>query len=71
MSNAVNDGGPAFPCPTDNEYGRDFGMSLRDYFAAQAMIGEIGAIGLEESDEDEIAARCYTMADAMLKVRMR
>jgi len=39
----VNDGGPAFPCPEDERYYRNDGMSLRDYFAAKAMQGLIEA----------------------------
>lgn len=33
----MNDGGPAFPCDENNEYKAYPGMSLRAYFAGQAM----------------------------------
>ena len=46
----------------------DNGMSLRDYFAGQAL----SASGLERTGEDDVlvARRCYQRADAMLKVRV-
>lgn len=70
MSDAVNDGGPAMlvDVPSAAHYGFVV-LNLRDYFAAQAMAGEIGAGWREEGDEAEVAMRCYTMADAMLKAR--
>lgn len=37
MSDKINDGGPAFPAL--NVCGQSNGMSLRDYFAGQAMLG--------------------------------
>src|SRR5688572_10536047 len=41
-SMSQNDGGPAFPLSTDaNKEGRR-GMSLRDYFAGQALMGVMG-----------------------------
>ena len=44
------------------------GMTLRDYFAAQAMQGMM----VENDDPvcDYIAKRAYKMADAMLKARL-
>jgi hypothetical protein len=41
------------------------GMTLRDYFAAKAMLG----VAQESLHIDEIAAWAYKMADAMLKAR--
>ena len=62
---------PAFPQPEQifNEfhpnYGKDRGMTLRDYFAAKAMQALI--------DNDclfsEIPTQAYALADAMLKAR--
>ena len=67
MSN-TNTGGPAFPTPDD----ADEGMTLRDYFAAKAMLiffqGPDDANDYLHSPED-IANWCYIMADAMLKAR--
>jgi hypothetical protein len=75
----IEDGGQAFPRPYTD------GMSLRDYFAAQAMnawirkgaIAEIvAAYNLPPSDGTAeamgvLAAGCYEVADAMLKERAK
>lgn len=45
------------------------GMSLRDYFAAKAMLGEITHQGLEGREIDHIAGMAYEMANAMLRAR--
>ena len=58
-------GGPAFPSqnwPSSN------GMTLRDYFAAQAMQGDLIG-GVHHDNFDITAKRAYIMADAMLKER--
>lgn len=60
------DGGSAFPS-IESMDGVDFktnGMSLRDYFAAQAM----AAFAYSEYI-DNVATRAYKIADAMLNVR--
>jgi hypothetical protein len=72
----ASDGGPAFP--TDIYYdekpvGCDFGMSLRDYFAAAALAGEL-ARPLRDGEVlvAEVAAEfVYDVADAMLEARKR
>jgi len=64
---------PAFPVSAlvYNEQGKEpttiinDGMTLRDYFAAKAMLG----VAQESLHIDEIAAWAYKMADAMLKAR--
>ena len=66
MSN-TNTGGPAFPDPQENWRGEK-GMTLRDYFAAKAMQGDLIA-GVHPDDFNRCAYRAYQMADAMLKVR--
>lgn len=67
MSNIEN-GGPAFPTdwyPTD---GKPFqGMTLRDYFAAQALPACIQFC--ERERWNWAADRAYEIADAMLKAR--
>ncbi len=68
MSAKINDGGPAFPTPTpDSTDGRayDGGMSLRDYFAGQALpkAVEFGA------SPESTAQRCYAIANAMIATR--
>lgn len=63
-----NTGGPAFPVPADSS--RDYGMSMRDYFAAKAMQGAASG-GCFKSDADwkAEAEHAYGIADAMLKAR--
>jgi hypothetical protein len=74
----MNNGGPAFPItqtpPT--MFGHDIipgmagkeGMSLRDYFAAKAMLGILQARvdGLRPEDLTHVAQDAYFIADAML-----
>jgi hypothetical protein len=56
-------GGPAFPAT--NHHGHKLeGMTLRDYFAAEAMQGHCPSIPPEHA-----AKRAYEYADAMLKAR--
>ena len=63
----TNTGGPAFPTGTGvTPYNP--GMTLRDYFAAKAMQGDLIA-GVHPDDFNRCAYRAYQMADAMLKVR--
>lgn len=82
---STNDGGPAFPTEQghilDGTWNQTYesGMSLRDYFAGQAMIGLVAGITKfrdEEGMEDIIVNRpndvsqlAYTYADAMLAAR--
>lgn len=47
-------------------------MSLRDYFAAQALVGFMthpNAPDIPAEDAPKLASDCYAMADAMLKAR--
>lgn len=64
MSNARKDGEPAFPnrgtiapCP---------GMTLRDWFAGQALAGMIAC---DSGSWAQLATRAYQSADAMLAAR--
>jgi hypothetical protein len=66
-----NGGGPAFPLRnTDpDDYIPFPGMTLRDYFAGQALIGMLAAKGIYY---DEVAVKnAYRYADAMLAERER
>ena len=57
-------GGGAFPSD------RSFGMTLRDYFAAQAMQGMLASCtGWSEAGIERLAKCSYMTADAMLKAR--
>ena len=75
----MNDGGPAFPTPQIGEYNPQFGMSLRDYFAGQALTGLLPQDGVRLSarknnpneESKYIAAAAYQIADAMLAERAR
>ena len=60
----INDGGPAFP--KHGYVGRD-GMTLRDWFASQALVGLVGRA--ETNDGLAIAKDAYVIADAMLAAR--
>jgi len=66
-----DDGGPAFPMAGEPGIEFDRGMSLRDWFAGQALMGIIAAPGCEPDDSHPpgIATLAYMFADAMLKAR--
>ena len=64
------DGGPAFPSEAGSQnFGRS-GMTLRDWFAGQALAG-IAADYIEADavDASEYASACGELADAMLAER--
>ena len=65
MNVPINDGGPAFPTATLAQK-TEGGMTLRDYFAAAALQGNL--IEPTASNED-IAKYAYSLADAMIKAR--
>ena len=61
-----NDGGFAFPVPNDANTNGQEGMTLRDWFAGQALAGLIAQCNMP----DEVYARmAYTLADTMLQQR--
>ena len=60
MNNSIKD--QAFP--DENNYG----ISIRDYFAAKAMQGVMACNGVYD-DEKKLARWCYEQADAMLEAR--
>lgn len=77
MSSAQKDGGPAFPTPVEaighNEIFNIInapGMSLRDWFAGQAL-AEVYQKGGRYGDEGmkQVAEYAYQMADAMIAQR--
>lgn len=81
--NIYDQGGPAFPdqgqrINPDGRWAQDYspGMSLRDYFAGQALAGILGngfaraqfaRVGMDSPAG--VAAACYAFADAMLAHR--
>ena len=69
MSN-TNTGGPAFPGlhPSAECRFKEEGMTLRDYFAAKAMQGDLVG-GVHRDDFRITAKRAFIMAEEMLKAR--
>lgn len=61
----INDSGPAFP----TRYHEDMhGMTLRDWFAGQALAGLLRE-GIDIYGTGDTAVTAYKVADAMLRVR--
>jgi len=60
-------GGPAFPANAGSL--RYKGMSLRDWFAGQALAGMLAASVHESADWQVFAEGAYAAADAMLAER--
>jgi hypothetical protein len=54
----------AFPCEIDLDRDVQLGMTLRDYFAAKAMLRT--SVG---SSYEQLAKTAYEIADAMMKAR--
>lgn len=73
------DGGPAFPTLHSTMVNREIklvegthGMSLRDWFASMALIGNLASETEEWSvDCDEAASMAYAYADRMIKERQK
>lgn len=76
------DGGPAFPVETYGDgrglqtgpsSGWETGMSLRDYFAAKALLGILSGPasreGVQMKEWFDIPEQAYKLADAMLQAR--
>ena len=60
---------------TDNENNKRDMKDLRDYFAGKALQGVMSNMkmveGITEDDELTIPLFCYTLADSMLKERLK
>lgn len=72
MTAHPKDGGPAFPHTDSMDAATRLGMSLRDYFAAKAMVGLMTMCAGKAQDlggADDCARLAYEQADAMLKAR--
>lgn len=72
MAEKPDDGGPAFPLflPDKPKGGFVFGMSLRDYFAGQALVGYmLNGTPNGLANEALCAEWAYKFADAMLRAR--
>ena len=60
------DGGGAFPKPACNEGFMQTGMSIRRWFAGQAMVGLLASDPEWEMTFEKVAELSYKAADAML-----
>ena len=70
--NDTNTGGPAFPGlhPSAECRFKEEGMTLRDYFAAKAMVSILSQKDAHDGREwNSTAWMSYQIADAMLKAR--
>lgn len=68
MTEEKKDGGTAFPYSRYGSYSD--GMSLRDWFAGQALAGLLSIYEFaEDVGESDIARMSYAQADAMLEAR--
>jgi hypothetical protein len=77
---STNDGGPAFPTPQGtacdgSSFNYSNGMTLRDYFAGQALCGIAlwnrgqGGSFVNADDAKDAGTLAYQLADAMLAAR--
>lgn len=75
LEERLDDGGPAFPWTTcgsegySGQNGHNDGMSLRDYFAGQALCGYVSRAS--QISVKAGAKFAYMLADAMLEARKR
>ena len=76
MTKHIEGGGPAFPLQIENRdqhEGSQYGMTLRDYFAGQALAEYIAHLGAQSVHAGgftgECAVEAYRFADAMLAAR--
>ena len=79
MADKIDEGGFAFPMNEKNSAGSHYhshsGMSLRDWFAGQALAGlmahpfEDGSDFLHDAGPAAAAYQSYRMADAMIAAR--
>lgn len=75
----IKDGGPAFPRVGEGFGNPNYdapGMSLRDWFAGQALAGfcanpEARCFGGYDESREHVAKLAYDQADAMLKERAK
>jgi hypothetical protein len=72
MKTQQNNGGPAFPYREEDGQGgyeQHQGMSLRDYFAAQALVGMLSEGRSNSNAKHWMPEEAYELADAMLAAR--
>jgi len=75
MAQSKLNGGPAFPCAQEHQQGMNgiggAGMTLRDWFAGQALAGYFAAPNTPHRGADDCAAYMYQVADAMIAERSK
>lgn len=68
-----NTGGPAFSSTKMTNFGKEqihhAGMTLRDWFAGQALAGMLANSSVIGNQDAELIAACYRAADALLAER--
>jgi len=74
MKDQINGGGPAFPCYEIEVEKQHFGLSLRDWFAGQALAGMCaGFVNVIQQNRAEfvrdLIPATLALADAMLAAR--
>jgi hypothetical protein len=75
MTSNKQNGGPVYPCKTYTQSGHpngeSMGMTLRDYFAGQALAGLLAGHGrpIQKIFLSDEALLCYEYADAMIAER--
>ncbi len=73
MADQHTDGGPAFPSEGEGHGNPQYhspGMTLRDYFAGQALVGLLANTDCTRgAGHLEIPTRAYQVADVMLAAR--
>jgi hypothetical protein len=55
MSAPIKDGGPAFPNLGYNKEANYNGMTLRDYFAGQAIVGMLSNVGVDAPNDGTLS----------------
>ena len=65
---AKKDGNWAFPTCSDKMGLSTPGMTLRQYYAGQALVGMLSRHGIDHNDHfiDQIVLDCFDLADKML-----
>ena len=72
MSEPIDDGGPAFPVENDANKEYNYvckGMTLRDWFAGQALGKCLHEFWGEHDGTESATIAAYQIADAMIKAR--
>jgi hypothetical protein len=71
MTTKIDDGGPVCPQPLHPAFDLHVGITLRDWFAGQALAGFCSNFGWDAvgCTNEETAVQAYELADAMIAAR--